>query len=129
MTIIFLIIVKFPIIVFFCALLISVALGKIVKENLERGVNFNGIAAVLICVNLALLALASTFSCATSGSFCLPGVDRDDASTQWLAALGFYATLGGFLIVPVSAFVLSTFALGWVYWIVGGRKRYPSAKN
>lgn len=129
MTIIFLLIVKFPIIAFFCALLISAAFGKIVKQNLERGIKFNGFAAVLLFVNLALLALASTYSCATSGSFCLPGFDRDDASIEWLAALGFYAILGGFLIVPVSAFVLSTFALGWVYWIVGGCKRYPSAKN
>ncbi|WP_312809223.1 hypothetical protein [Agrobacterium cavarae] len=129
MTMIFPLMAKFPIITIIFGLLISAAFGKIVKENLECGINFNGLAAVLFCINLALLGLASTFSCSTSGSFCLPGVDRDDALIEWLASFGLYAIIVGIFIVPISAFVLSTYAFGWIYWIVGGRKRYPSAKN
>ncbi|KQO79735.1 hypothetical protein [Rhizobium sp. Leaf262] len=129
MTIIFPLIAKFPIIALVCGLLVSAAFGKIVGENLERGINFNRFAAVLICINLALLGSASSFSCATSGSFCLPGVDSDDALVQWLAVPGFYAFFVGLFIVPMSAFILSTYAFGWIYWIVGGRKRHTSAKN
>lgn len=129
MTMIFPLIAKFPIITLICGLMISAACGKIVKENLEHGINFNRLAAIMFCINLVLLGLVSAFSCSRSGSFCIPGVDPDDALIEWLAPFGLYAIMVAFFIVPISAFVLSTYAFGWVYWIVGGRKRYPSTKN
>ena len=128
MAVILPLITKFPIIALACAFLVSAAFGRIVKENLEHGIAFNGLAAILLSINLALLALASTFSCSTSASLCLPGLHPNDAVIKWLAAPGFYAILGGFVIVPVSALVLSAYAFGWVYWIIGGRKRYQPTK-
>ena len=120
----------FPILASLAVLFIAALLGLFVNGSLKRGV-YNGRYMVpLVIANVFLLTLNQFYECAAGGK-CWLGLPSQGILTGGMATVGLVASIALILALPVSALILSAHAFGWLYWLLGGKRRIkpPSSPN
>jgi len=105
------------------AILTSAFIGFPIRDSLRRGTFPSGWMKFFAFTNLIVIILVSFHTCASSGTFCLPGAEKGQLWVGLLGTLGFFASMLAVILLPISALFLSSFAFGWLYWIATGQKR------
>lgn len=111
------------------AFFVSAIFGIAFFRSIQRG-NFNsGWVKFLAFTSLGIIVLISFHVCAFSGNLCLPGFAQGQPLVIALGTLGLFASMIGVIFLPFSAFLLSSVAFGWIYFIATGRKRIDDREN